>query len=80
MALEARIDRTEELDTRLEEAGIPTLVYDRRWKKCRLQLVPADIKTHRVLIVDIIRMARGLPTEPFSDGAASTFLLEIPPA
>lgn len=79
MALEARIDRTEELDTRLEEAGIPTLVYDRRWKKYRLQLGPADIKTHRELIVDIIRMARGLPTEPLTDGAAKMPLSETPP-
>ena len=59
---EARIERSEELDARIEEAGITVITYDKRWKNYRFQLVPADLKTHSALIDDIIRMARGLPT------------------
>lgn len=78
LAVEARIERTEDLDARLEEAGIATIPYDKRWKKYRLSLVPADIKDHRELLVDIIRMARGLAPTPLDDGAAGTSLPGAP--
>ena len=62
LILEARIERSEELDARLEEAGITTITYDKRWKNYRFQLMPGDLKTHSDLLLDVIRMARGLPT------------------
>jgi hypothetical protein len=69
---EARIERDEELDARLEEAGITVIPYDKRWKNYRFQLVPADLKTHNDPIVDIIRMARGLPTAPLGEEPVAT--------
>lgn len=79
LAVEARIERTEELDTRLEEAGIATLPYNKRQLMYRLSLGPADIKSNRELFGDIIRMARGLPTAPMSEDAAGTSFQEAPP-
>lgn len=68
LILETRIERSEELDARLEEAGITTIAYDKRWKNYRFQLVPADLKTHHDLLMDLIRMARGLPASTLADG------------
>lgn len=74
LIMEARIERSEELDARLEDAGLTTIAYDKRWKNYRFQLVPADLRTHSDLIVDIIRMARGLPTAPLTDADAGLAL------
>jgi len=67
LILEARIERSEELDARLEEAGITTITYDKRWKNYRFQLMPGDLKTHSELLLDVIRMARGLPTTSLNE-------------
>lgn len=65
---ELRIEPTEELDVRVDDSGLTRLPYDKRWKKYRLQLEPSDIKSNRALIVELIRMARGLPVEPLDSG------------
>ena len=66
---EFRIDPNDELDAQIEEAGVTILGYDRRWKRYRLQLVPADLKGQQPLLVELIRMARGLPAEPLDPTA-----------
>jgi hypothetical protein len=66
MIWEVRIDRNEELEARLEESGLTLLPYDKQWKKYRLQIVPGDLKAQQALIIDLIRMARGLPVEPLT--------------
>lgn len=58
---EPRIERNEELDARLEESGLTVIPYDKKWGRYRLQLVPSDVAKYRDLLVDLIRMARGLP-------------------
>ena len=63
---ELRIDQSEELDARIDESGLTRIVYDKRWKKYRIQLLPADVKENEALIIELIRMARGLPVEPLS--------------
>ncbi|NCD18811.1 MAG: hypothetical protein EOL89_02330 [Actinobacteria bacterium] len=65
---ELRIDPTEELDARVDDSGMTRLAYDKRWKKYRLQLAPSDVKTNKPLVVELIRMARGLPAEPLTSG------------
>lgn len=65
---ELRIEPTEELDVRVDDSGLTRLPYDKRWKKYRLQLEPSDIKSNRALLVELIRMARGLPVEPLDSG------------
>ena len=66
MIWEVRIDRNEELEARLEESGLTLLPYDKQWKKYRFQIVPGDLKAQQALIIDLIRMARGLPVEPLT--------------
>lgn len=69
---EFRIDPNDELDARIEEAGLTLLGYDRRWKRYRVQLLPADLKTHQPLLIELMRMARGLPAEPLDPDANAT--------
>lgn len=61
---ELRIDRTDELDVRIEESGLTAMPYDKQWKKYRIQLQPADLVEHEQLLTELIRLARGLPVEP----------------
>jgi hypothetical protein len=66
MIWEVRIDRSEELDARLEESALTLLPYDKQWKRYRFQIIPGDLKVQQALIIDLIRMARSLPVEPLT--------------
>ncbi len=66
MILDVRIDRSEELDARLEESGLTLLPYDKKWRNYRFQIVPVDLKAHQALITDLVRLARNLPVEPMT--------------
>jgi hypothetical protein len=68
---ELRIDRTDELDARIEESGLTVMPYDKQWKKYRIQLLPADLKDNEPLLTELIRLARGLPVEPLIPESAS---------
>jgi len=70
MIWELKIERTDELDARIEDAGLSTLPYDKRWKNYRVQLQPKDDKIHEKLMVELIRLARGLPVEPIDTAVA----------
>jgi hypothetical protein len=59
-----KVERDDELDARLEDSGITLLGYDKKWRQYRFQLTPEDLRTHRPLIVDLIRRSRGLPEVP----------------
>ncbi len=61
---ELRVERTDELDARLEGAGLNVLTYEKRWGKYRIQLVPSDLERHESLLIELIRLAQGLPVEP----------------
>lgn len=60
LVVEWRIDRSEELDARLEAAGMTLLPYDKRWRRYRAQLTTADFKQYQGIIIELMRMARGL--------------------
>lgn len=60
LVIEWRIDRSEELDARLEATGMALLPYDKRWRRYRAQLAPAEFKRFHLTIVELIGMARGL--------------------
>lgn len=66
--VEARIDRSDDLDARIEDAGLTLIRYDTRWKKYRLQLVPSDLKTSNNMLRELVRLARGM--SPQSQPAA----------
>lgn len=63
--VEWRIPRTEELDARLDESGLTTLEYDKRWKRYRVQLSSSEeADTHRALFQDLNHRANGESVPP----------------
>lgn len=68
LIVELRIDQSDELDARIEDAGLTLIPYDTRWKKYRLQLVPGDLKANGGLLRELVRLARGLPPQPSPPG------------
>ena len=64
MIVEFRIDHTDELESRIEDWGLTALGYDKRWKRYRIQLVPGEAKKHQDQLLELIRLARGLPESP----------------
>jgi hypothetical protein len=67
LVIEWRIDRSEELDSRVEEAGLVLMPYDKRWRRYRAAVAPAQFVEQRDLIAELIRRARGL--EPAGNGS-----------
>lgn len=60
-----RIPMSEELQSRVEEAGLETFDYDKRWKRFRVRLNPGDIAAHHDLLAELVRLAAGTPdTDP----------------
>lgn len=62
---EFRIPRSDDVSTLVEEAGVDSLPYDKRWGRYRLRLTKAEVKKHRDLLVELISRASGtsLPGE-----------------
>jgi predicted transport protein len=61
LRLELRLPRSEELQRRLEDAGIDVMDYDTRFSKFRVRLGRADLTTHRELLADLLRQAYSEP-------------------
>ncbi|HEY5987586.1 MAG TPA: hypothetical protein VIV12_14605, partial [Streptosporangiaceae bacterium] len=57
LRIELRLDRTDELDARLEQAGVDVLDYDAKWGKYRLRLGKDDLKKHDDLLHQLMREA-----------------------
>ena len=50
--------RSEELEKRLDEAGLDMLDYDAKWRRYKVRLKESDLKKHEELLVEIIRAAK----------------------
>lgn len=59
LVAEFRIPRSDELTSRLEEQGVETLEYDRRWGRYRLRLTAADVDTHEALLRELVETSLG---------------------
>jgi predicted transport protein len=57
LRLEARLARSEDLDTQLEEAGLDVMPYSPRWRKYRIRLTKADLDKHEALIGTLVKRA-----------------------
>lgn len=60
---EPRIDRSEEVQSKLDEAGIDVMDYDARWARYRIRLGKGDVKKHEDLLRELMKMAYGGATE-----------------
>ncbi len=57
LRLELRLPKTDELDAKLEESGLDTMDYDRRWGKYRVRLSTDDFQKHRALLTQLLKQA-----------------------
>jgi len=57
MRLEPRLDRTDEVQAKIEEAGLDVMEYDSRWGRYRIRLAKGDVKKHETLLRDILKRA-----------------------
>lgn len=58
LLLEVKLKQTDDVDGRIDAAGIETLSYDTRWGNYRLRLTQDDPKTHEALLRELIGLAR----------------------
>lgn len=55
LRVEVRVPQSEEIDKRLEDAGLNVMPY--KWRKYRIRLTKPDLATHEALIVQLMRSA-----------------------
>jgi hypothetical protein len=55
--IEVKLDETEEIDTKIEQAGLEALDYDARWRRYRLSLHKDDISKRRELLKELLQAA-----------------------
>lgn len=53
-----RIERSEELDKKLEESDIDVLAYDKQWKQYRFRLKDSDIQNNFTIISEFVEIAK----------------------
>jgi hypothetical protein len=53
--LDLRLDRSEELEQQLDEAGLDMLDYERRGRRYRLRLTKSEIDRKRELLSDLLK-------------------------
>ena len=59
VVVEFRIDRSEELDQRLEDAGIEMLAYSTRYGQYRMQIGREDLEQRTALLRELAKAAHG---------------------
>ena len=57
LRFEPRLDRSEEIERRLGEAGLDLMEYTKRSDRYRIRLAKGDVKKHRELITELLRLA-----------------------
>jgi hypothetical protein len=58
---EFRVSRSDDVTALIEDAGVDSLPYDKRWGRYRLRLKGPEVEPHRDLLVDLIRRASNTP-------------------
>ena len=54
---ELKLSQTEELDAKIDEAGLDTLEYNKRWGQYRLRLTKDDIKSKPEVLTELSKLA-----------------------
>ncbi|MDV2362330.1 DUF5655 domain-containing protein [Vibrio cholerae] len=55
--LEPRLAKSDEIQSKLEEAGVDVMDYDSRWGRYRIRLSKTDLKKHENLLLDLLNRA-----------------------
>lgn len=59
LRVEVRLDRSDEMQVRLEESGLDVMDYDARWGRYRIRLAKGDIAQHREFLTALMARAHG---------------------
>ena len=59
LRIEIKLERSDDTQALLDASGLDVMDYDARWGQYRIRLGPADLTTHRDLIVSLMRKAHG---------------------
>lgn len=57
LRLEVSLEKTAELDAKLEEAGLDVMEYDRKWGKYRIRLTQQEFTKHEILLRELLKRA-----------------------
>ena len=55
LRFQVNIEESEEVNQKLENAGIDVLDYDRKWKQYRIKLTEHEIKEHKDLLIELMQ-------------------------
>ena len=55
--LELKLPETDDLDSKIENSGIETLDYDKRWGRYRLRLTEYDVRSKAEIIRELMFLA-----------------------
>lgn len=59
LRLEPRLDRSDEVQTQLDGAGLDVMDYDSRWGRYRIRLAKGDIPKHHDVLMALLKRAHG---------------------
>jgi predicted transport protein len=59
LRVEVRLERSDEMQTQLEESGLDVMDYDTRWGRYRIRLAKGDIAKHREFLAALMTRAHG---------------------
>ena len=57
LRMEPRLERSEAIEQKLEEAGLDVMDYDTNWRRYRIRLTAGDIKKHEGLLRELLQAA-----------------------
>jgi hypothetical protein len=57
--IELKLEKTNEIDAKLDAAKVELLDYDPKWKRYRIRLDKNEIKKHEELLKELMKMAHG---------------------
>jgi hypothetical protein len=57
LRFEPRVERSEEIQNQLDEAGVDVMEYDNRWGRYRIRLAKGDIDKHKSLLKNLFERA-----------------------
>ncbi|WP_376958035.1 hypothetical protein ABNQ39_13360 [Azospirillum sp. A26] len=57
MTLEIKLKKSEEIDAKIDNAGLDKLEYDARWEKYRIRIGRGDVKKHSDVLKELVGLA-----------------------
>ena len=57
LRMEVRLERSDETQSQLEEAGLDLMDYDTRWGRYRIRLTKGDVQKHQVFLSNLLKRA-----------------------